>query len=264
MLAEQYVSAGNLKGALEDLQEQIRSQPENSRYRVFLFQLLVVLGEWQRALSQLNVLEKLEKDTWPMVQTYRAAIQCESLRTEIFAGRQTPLIFGEPPSWMVWLTESLRLTAEDRHDQAAELRRQAFDQAEASSGRMDDQPFDWVADADPRLGPVLEVIINGRYYWAPFQQIRMIHMSPPEDLRDMVWMPARFVWVNGGEAVGLIPTRYPGSETAQDAAIQLARTTQWQEVANGVHLGQGQRMLATSQDDYPMLGIRLVELDNDG
>jgi type VI secretion system protein ImpE len=222
--------------------------------------LLTVLGLWERALNQLNVLEKLDKDTWPMVQMYRAAIQCEVLRAEIFAGRQTPLIFGEPPPWMACLLESLRLTADTRHDQAAQLRDQAFDQACPSSGTIDEQPFDWIADADSRLGPVIELILNGRYYWAPFQQIRLIKISPPEDLRDLVWLPAQFKWTNGGEAVGLIPTRYPDSENTEDSAIQLARTTQWREVPGGAHQGQGQRMLATDQDDYPILEVQLVEI----
>jgi type VI secretion system protein ImpE len=71
-------------------------------------------------------------------------------------------------------------------------------------------------------------------------------------------LPARFVWANGGEAVGLIPTRYSGSENAENSAIQLARTTQWQEVTDTVHLGLGQRMLATDQDDYPLLEARLI------
>jgi type VI secretion system protein ImpE len=259
MLAEENLRNGNLQAALEDLQAQIRKQPESSRHRIFFFQLLAVLGQWERALNQLNVLEKLDEDTWPMVQMYRAAIQCEVLRVDIFAGRQTPLIFGEPPAWMAWLLEALRLTASARHDQAAELRNQAFDQAAVSSGTIDDKPFDWIADADSRLGPTLELILNGRYYWAPFEQIRMIQISPPEDLRDLVWLPARFVWANGGEAVGLIPTRYPDSETAEDTSIQLARTTRWQEVANGVHHGLGQRMLATDQDDYPILEVRLIK-----
>jgi type VI secretion system protein ImpE len=71
-------------------------------------------------------------------------------------------------------------------------------------------------------------------------------------------LPARFVWANGGEAVGLIPTRYSGSENAENPTIQLARTTQWQEVTDTVHLGLGQRMLATDQDDYPLLEARLI------
>lgn len=263
MLAEEYFRDGNLQGALEDLQEQIRNHPENSRYRIFLFQLLTVLGQWKRALSQLNVLDKLEKDTWPMVQMYREAIQCEVLRAEIFAGRQQPLIFGEPPPWMAWLLESLRLMAEAQYDQAVSLRDQAFDLAEESSGTIDDQPFKWIADADSRLGPVLELIVNGRYYWAPIQQIRAIKFSPAEDLRDLVWLPAQFTWVNGGEALGLIPTRYPGSENAQDSALQMARTTQWKELADGVYQGLGVRMFTTDQDDYPVVNIREVAFNPD-
>ena len=261
MRAEEYIRTGNLQEALEDLQDNIRAEPDNSRNRIFFFQLLTVLGQWDRALSQLNVLEKLDKDTWPMVQMYRAAIQCEALRSEIFAGRKTPLIFGEPPEWMAWLVESLRLISKSRFAQAKELRDQAFVQAQVSSGIIDEQPFEWIADADSRLGPVLELIINGQYYWAPFQQIRMIQISKPEDLRDLVWLPARFVWTNGGEAVGLIPTRYPKSETTNESAIQLARTTQWQKVFEGVFHGLGQRMLATDQDDYPLLETRSIVLD---
>jgi type VI secretion system protein ImpE len=258
MLAEEYYRDGNLQGALESLQEQIRNHPDNSSYRVFLFQLLAVLGKWDRALNQLNVLDKLEKNTWPMVQMYREAIQCEVLRAEIFAGRQQPLIFGEPPAWMAWLLEALRLTAEAQFDQALSLRNKAFDQAQESSGTIDDQSFKWIADADSRLGPVLELIVNGRYYWAPIQQIREIKISPAEDLRDLVWLPAQFTWVNGGQALGLIPTRYPGSEKAEDSAIQLARTTQWKELAEGVYQGLGVRMLTTDQDDYPVVTIREI------
>lgn len=264
MLAEENIRKGNLQVALEDLQGQIRKQPDNSRYRIFFFQLLSVLGQWDRAISQLNVLESLDRDTWPMVQTYRSAIQCEVLRADIFAGRQTPLIFGEPPAWMAWLLESLRLMTESRHGHAKELRDQAFDRAVPSCGTIDEQPFEWIADADSRLGPVLELIVNGRYYWAPFEQIRVIKISQPEDLRDLVWLPARFVWTNGGEAVGLIPTRYCGSENAEDSAIQLARTTQWQEVTDTIHHGLGQRMLATDQDDYPLLETRMITFKGHG
>jgi type VI secretion system protein ImpE len=264
MLAEENIRQGNLQVALEDLQDKIRKQPENSRYRIFFFQLLSVLGQWDRAISQLNVLESLDRDTWPMVQMYRTAIQCEVLRAEIFAGRQTPLIFGEPPPWMAWLLESLRLVTKSRYGQAKELRDQAFDQATPSSGTIDDQPFEWIADADSRLGPVLELILNGRYYWAPFEQIRIINISKPEDLRDLVWLPARFVWSNGGEAVGLIPTRYPGSESAADSTIQLARTTRWHQVLDDVHHGLGQRMLATDRDDYPLLEVRMVSIHPNG
>jgi hypothetical protein len=123
--------------------------------------------------------------------------------------------------------------------------------------------FDWIADADMRLGPVLEAILNGRYYWIPFSRTRRIEIEKPEDLRDLVWMPAHFEFANGGEAVGLIPTRYPGSETSEDGAICLARKTVWQEVSPGVFHGLGQRLLATDKGEYPH-GRAQHSADRDG
>ena len=150
-----------------------------------------------------------------------------------------------------------------KYDQAVSLRNQAFDLAVESTGTIDAQPFQWIADADSRLGPVLELILNGRYYWAPIQQIRAISIGKAEDLRDLVWLPAEFTWVNGGQALGLIPTRYPGSESAQDSALQLARTTRWEHLADGLYQGLGVRMFTTDQDDYPLLNIREVTINPD-
>jgi type VI secretion system protein ImpE len=171
------------------------------------------------------------------------------------------MIFGEPPQWMALLLESLRLVGEAQYGPAVALRDQAFELAAESSGKMDGQSFSWIADADSRLGPVLEVILNGRYFWVPFEQIREIKMTAVTDLRDLVWLPAHFTWVNEGGAYGLIPTRYPGSETAQDTSIQLARKTEWIELAEGVIQGLGQRMLATDQNEYPLLDIRSVTIN---
>jgi type VI secretion system protein ImpE len=262
MRAEQLVREGNLQDALEDLQQEIRKQPENSRHRVFLFQLLAVLGQWERVLNQLNVLSDLEVSAWPMLHIYREAIQSEVLRQEIFAGRRQPLLLGEPPDWMAMSLESMRLMGEGRYDLAVSLRNEAFEQAVASSGTINGHAFQWIADADPCLGPVLELILNGRYYWVPFQQVRTITVPEPQDLRDLVWLPAQFVWENGGQAHGLIPTRYVGSERSPDPFIQLARKTEWTELAEGVYRGLGQRMLATDQDEYPLLEVREIHLDS--
>lgn len=259
--AEQLLRAGDLQGALKDLQDAIRRDPSNGRYRVFLFQLLAIRGEWARALTQLSVVNELDKQAWPMAQAYSEAVRCEALRGEVFAGRQTPLIFGEPPQWMALLLEALRLNAEGLHGQADELRSQAFEQASPTAGTLDGQPFQWIADADVRLGPVVEAIINGKYYWIPFQQIREMQITPPEDLRDLVWLPVQFVWINGGETYGLMPARYPGSENAEDSALVLARKTEWHGLSENTQVGIGQRILATDVEEYPLLDVRHIVLD---
>lgn len=259
--AEDSLRAGDLPAALKQLQDQVRKQPANVEYRVFLFQLLAVLGQWERALTQLNVLGDLDAATLPMVQTYREAVQCEALRSQVFNGQRSPLIFGDPEHWLALLIEALRLTADGHYVEAQRVREEAFDLAPTTSGTLDAQPFAWIADADPRLGPVLEAVVNGRYYWIPFYRIRSIRFDPPEDLRDMVWTPAQFTWSNGGTAVGLLPTRYAGSHDSADAQIQLARKTDWSEHEGETFLGLGQRILATDGGEFPLMDIRLIELD---
>ena len=263
MLAEQRIREGRLQEALAELQAQVRKEPANAKYRVFLFQLLAVLGQWERASNQLNVLGEMDAASLPMVQTYREAIRCELLRADVFAGRRSPLVFGDPEPWVALMLEALRLTAEGHPAQAQAVRDQAFEAATATPGTLDGQPFEWLADADPRLGPMLEVIVNGRYYWIPFQRVQTIQLEQPTDLRDFVWMPAQFTWANGGEAVGLIPARYPESHASADPLVQLGRKTEWLEGQAGICFGLGQRMLATDQGEYSLLDIRHIELDAD-
>jgi type VI secretion system protein ImpE len=257
--AESALREGRLDEALQALQAEVRKKPQDKALRVFLFQLLTVNGAWERALRQLDVLVEMDAQYALLAQTYRPLIACEVFRAELFRGLRTPSSLGEPLPWFGALSEATRLGAVGEHAAAQALRDQAFAQADAIPGRLDGSPFAWIADADARLGPVLEVVLQGRYLWAPFARIRKIVLEPAEDLRDLVWLPARFTWSNGGEAVGFVPTRYPGSEDG-DAAIRLARTTEWHEVG-GLALGRGQRMLATDSDDAGLLEIKEIELD---
>jgi len=253
----QLILDGKLKEALAALQDTVRKDAANSKHRVFLFQLLCVMGEWKRALNQLNVAGELDPATLPMVQTYREAIQCEALRGEIFRAAHAPLIFGQPPAWLALLVEALRLDAAGDLEGAAAMRAQAFEDAPASAGSIDGQRFSWLADADARLGPVLEAVVNGRYFWVPMQRIRRIAFDAPSDLRDVVWTPASFTWTNGAETVGLVPTRYAGTLAHGDDALLLARRTEWSDDGHGL----GQRMLVTDAGEYPLMDVRVIEFD---
>jgi type VI secretion system protein ImpE len=260
--SEQTLKDGNLEQALADIQQLVRKNPANSKYRIYLFQLMSILGQWERALNQLNVLADMDAETMAMVQTYRETLRCETLRAEIFLGHRSPLIFGDPEPWIALLLESLRLAADKQYTHANELRQQAFDAAPTTSGSIDELAFNWIADADSRLGPIIEAIVNGQYYWIPFNRINSIRISPPEDLRDLVWLPANFTWSNGGETVGFIPTRYSGSEHSTDSGIRLARKTEWTELSDTSFIGLGQRLLSTDENDYALMDIRHIQLNH--
>jgi type VI secretion system protein ImpE len=256
--AEHAVREGDLDGALRNLQEQVRKEPSKAELRVFLFQLLAVMGQWERAHTQLNVAADLDPKALAMAQMYREAISCELLRADVFGGRKSPVVFGEPEEWLALLIESLLVDGTSRAAEAQALRARAFEAAPPSTGTIDGQPFEWIADADMRLGPVCEAVINGRYYWVPFSRIARIDIEAPADLRDVVWMPAHFQFANGGETVGVIPTRYPGSEAADDPQLRLARKTVWNEGAAEVYFGLGQRILATDAGEHALMDVRTI------
>lgn len=262
---EELLAAGDPSAALQALQKKVREHPSEAKLRVFLFQLLSVLGQWERALTQLNVTAELDAAALAMAQMYREALHCEVLRAQVFAGKRSPLLFGEPEQWLALLIES-GLVVGQRGDLAAarRLRDEAFELAPATPGTIDGKPFSWIADADMRLGPVCEAVINGKYYWIPFSRLARIDIEAPQDLRDFVWMPAHFLFENGGEAIGVIPTRYPGSESSADGLLQLARKTEWQEGADGAYTGLGQRIWATDVGEFPLMDARCVELNTTG
>ncbi|WP_349431423.1 type VI secretion system accessory protein TagJ [Methylomarinum sp. Ch1-1] len=260
----QLLTEGDLQAALKEVQQQIRSNPAEAKHRILLFQIQVLLGQWDKARTQLDVLKDLDDSARFMVQTYQQVLLCEGIRKDVFAGKRAPLIFGEPDPWIALLLEALYLDADGKHAEAAKLRVDALEQAPTSGGRIDEQPFAWIADADNRIGPMLEVIVNGQYYWVPFQRLKQINLMAPADLRDFAWAPAEFIWVNGGEAMGFIPSRYSGSEDSSDGAIQLARKTEWRQVFDDTYYGLGQRMLITDQNDYSLLDIRQIQFAGEG
>ena len=258
--AEELIAVGDPQGALELLQRQVREHAADAKLRVFLFQLLCELGQWQRASTQLEVCGELDAATLPMVNTYREALKCELVREAVFAGKTTPIAFGQPQAWVAWLVEALQAQARGDAAGAARLRAEAFEAAPATSGTLNGEAFEWIADADSRLGPVIEAVIKGRYCWVPFAAVSKVVIEAPVDLRDLVWAPAQFQLHNGGQTVALIPSRYAGSGASAAGALQLARATEWMALAPDQFSGLGQRMFTTSGPELGLLEAREIVL----
>ena len=236
-------------------------EPSNPRFRVFLFQLLCVLGEWDRARDQLKVLAELDAGSLALVHVYGSAVSCELLRARGLRRARGPRWCSASRSqWVALLLQALAAAAQGKGADAKALRAEALEQARRCPGTIDGKAFDWIADADSRLGPVCEAVIDGRYYWVPFERIRSIAVEPPSDLRDFVWMPANLVLANGGEAAALIPAgiRAPRpTRTRSSASRARPSGTRWPPET--FH-GRGQRMLATDANEYPLLDVRRIEL----
>ena len=262
--AESLVRAGDPQGALASLTAAVKAAPAKPQLRIFLTQLLCVLGQWERAHTQLNVVADLDASAAPMREMVGYALRCELLRAAVFAGKRSPMIFGQPDEWIALLIESLLQSGQAGAEMAAQLADRAFEAAPATPGRINGAPFEWIADADSRLGPVLEAMVNGKYYWVPFSRLSSVKFEEPQDLRDRVWLPAHLCFANGAEVIAMVPVRYPGSQSSLDGQILMASKTEWQDIGFGRFAGLGQRVLATDQGEHDLLNVRLIELDPPG
>ena len=167
------------------------------------------------------------------------------------------MIFGQPEQWLALLIESLLAAG---HGEAGRSQLRPPRSRSTGDCRRHQRPAVLlIADADSRIGPALEAVINGRHYCA---------VRAPDEGSDraargsarFVWTPAHREFENGGESVALIPTRYAGSAASGDGLLALARKTVWEEIAPDTHRGLGQRVLTTDAADVPLLEVRTISL----
>jgi type VI secretion system protein ImpE len=253
-----FLKQADVAGALAALKAEVRAAPADAALRTFLFQLFSVVEDWDRATDQLDAAAKLDPNALMMAETYRPLIVAEKQRTEVFAGRQVPLFVGEPEAWMAQLIEALRLDSANAAEAAIAARAAALQTAPAITGTINGVSFEWIADADSRLGPILEIVINGNYRWLPFTRLQKLDFEAPVDLRDAVWTPATITFTSGGSSVGFIPTRYVGTASSGNGPCMLSRRTEWSGLGNDQYRGIGQRLWATDADDIALMDVRSV------
>jgi type VI secretion system protein ImpE len=251
MNAEQLFKAGDISGARAALAGELKRNPQDVRARQFFWQLLAIVGDLDKADTQLKALGGVQASAMMLGSVYMQAINAERLRARTFAGEIAPksLVGVEP--WVQGLLDALAATikgtpgAAARHDAA-------LAEAPASPGSVEGEAFEWLADADTRFGPMLEVIIGADYGFIPFAAMNRIRATEVADLRDTVWRPAEIGLKSGQSSMVFIPARYPGTVATGDAALILGHRTDWLD-SNGIEVGLGQRLLATDINDIGVL-----------
>ncbi|BFM19642.1 type VI secretion system accessory protein TagJ [Gilvimarinus japonicus] len=254
-------SKATLTEQIVEVKQSIRAAPNEVKHRVHFTQLLMLTGQWERALEQLQTAAQLDAKTIPMAQTYRELIQAEVLREQVFSGIKQPLSKDSYQPVVTLLTDAIKHRQNGKHTRADELQDQAYSQVDASPICIDGTTAQWLADADSRLGPSCELFINGGYYWVGFNHIRTLELEPPQDLRDLVWIPAKVTLLNDTEKLAFLPARYPFSYRFDDQ-IALAARTEWQALSETAWAGIGQKMLVSEQRDFALLEARSLTPDS--
>ena len=258
MTARELLKQAKPQEALERLQADIRKQPGNAALRLGLFQLLALTGQWERGLAQVQTAVSLNLKLAQIAHLLRSLVELEQVRSAVFEGKRLPVVFGPTPDWLELLMEGRSAAAPRQIAAAVKAHTQALQKAPTRKGSVDGQSFTWIADADSRLGPTIEVFLQGNYYWVPLERVAQVDLEEPRDLQDLIWLPAKLTWVNGGTASAHIPVRYPGTEHSVDSDLLLARSVTWQQHGPNYLVGTGVRVLSTDGGDFPITKIRTL------
>ncbi|MET0179542.1 MAG: type VI secretion system accessory protein TagJ [Novosphingobium sp.] len=257
--ADALLREGDVAGARGALTDIVRSRPSDPQARMFLFQLLAIAGEWDKARKALQALTQLEAEAQMLAMAYNQAIDGEELRARVFAGAAEMPLLANPEGWAAGVARGLTLFARGDEAGAVAARDAAFDVAPDMPCRLNGEPAEWIADGDSRFGPTLEVIVAGRYGLLPFDAVEKITSEGPRDLRDLVWYPVEIAMRSGQSLAAFLPTRYPGSERSTNGAEQLARVTRWDDAEWGQR-GLGQRVWVRDDgEDCGVLSLRTLE-----
>lgn len=251
--------SSSLEAEIVAVQQKIRSEPTNPKWRMGLFQRFCQAGRWQKALEQLQAYARLSAEGEAFAYAYRVALEQEMVREQVFQGAIDPVLPDGADEWLQMLASTLKRQPVGSLS-ASEIRAQAIELAPASAGALDDKPFEWIADADSRLGPVCEVIVEGRYQWIPFSMIESIRITAPANACDLVWLSAGIKLRAKESMPVLIPARYPLSDNATDAHLRSALTS-WEEPEADTWIGHGVKILTTDSEEKSLLDVRRVDFD---
>ncbi|WP_158784715.1 type VI secretion system accessory protein TagJ [Pantoea sp. BAV 3049] len=258
----QLMSGTSLAETLTRVESEIKSRPADADLRATFVQLLCLAGNWARANTQLKSWLALKPQAKPTVTLLEQAIQGEMQRAAVFAGQAQPVMPGEAFSWAENLLSALQAEAEGDSGKAEALRAEAFAAADLNPGCVtlenaeEQQAVDWLMDGDGRLGPVCELIVNGKYTWLPFAAVSEFRFQAPASVTDLVWRHTLVRLIDGSEQVCQLPVRYPFDHEAPDT-LRLASVTEWTvlDSAGEQFTGHGQKTWLSADGDYPLLSL---------
>jgi type VI secretion system protein ImpE len=221
---------GRITEAIARLSTALRVEPGDRAARMFLFELLLIEGEWERAARQLALLRGESSVAALAMLPLAQALDAEAART-------------------AWYHEnSVSYDAATQQSVAATLNGQSFAA---------------LTDSDPLVGAQLELFHAGQYLRVPFADVASLRMEAPTQLWQTIWAPAvvRLATDSEHASMGrvLLPTRTWLSHRDADPQVRQGRATIWRDDVGGAR-PFGQKVLLTESHDFSLLDIRSLDV----
>lgn len=256
MNAQTLLESNQLSAAVAELTQQVKARPTDTQLRTFLFELLCFQGDYPRASKQLDVIGLKDEKAGVGIEIYRNLLQAEGTRRRVFEGVEQPTFLLDPPQHVVHQLEGIARLQQGRTGEAKDMFAEAERLRPSYTGHVNGQPFSSIRDSDDRVGSVLEAFVNQTYTWIPFEQVRTLKLSPPKQLRDLLWAPVTVEIENGQGGEAFVPVLYAGSEHDENEQVRLGRLTEWIDLGEGIAGGLGQRTFMIDNGEHSLLEIQ--------
>jgi type VI secretion system protein ImpE len=257
MNAKELLEMGKLGEATQSMIQEVKAHPGDGRARTFLFEMLCFAGDLNRAQNHLDALDSQDPKADMGIEFYRKVLKAEQARRQVFEGKGMPRFFHGYPDYLQGHLDALVHLREGRHGEAKVLLDAVQGKRPSIQGDCDGKAFVDFFDSDDILAPVLEVIAQDGYFWLPFSQITHLSITPPKNLRDLLWVPAQVETTEMKIGV-VLPVLYPGSYAASDDLLKLGRMTDWNREAGEPITGVGQHTFIIDDSDKGILDMREV------
>jgi len=259
MDAKTLLESGKLSAAVEQLSQDVRAHPVDSRRRTFLFELLCLTGDYERAGRQLDVIAQQNPETETGIEVYRGILAAEKARARLTSDGLMPDFLLKPPPFAILHLEAVNRLREGHAAEARGLLEKAAESETPAGGRADGEAFADFSDQDAVLGCLLELFLHDRYVWIPFVHIKHLSISAPKKLRDLIWIPAALETIEGPVGGVFIPVLYRDSWRHANDQVRLGRMTDWQALGEGLVGGMGQRVFFVDEGEKAILELRELE-----
>jgi len=254
---------GKIRAAIDACSARLRQAPNDIGARLLLAELLVLMGDLDRADTVLDAAARLEPAAAVTVAEFRQLLRAEIARRQLDRDGRVPELLGEPtPAVRALLAARVALRAGDRAE-AARRAAEAEQQRPRVAGQLESAGFDDWRDGDDFLAGVFEILTTtGKYLWIPTEQVETIEFAPPRRPRDLAWRRANVSVRQGPDGTVYLPATYASDEPDLADTFRLGRATEWrgQDDGEGEGLvrGVGLRIFLAGEEARDIMGLTIV------
>lgn len=256
------ILSGELQQAREELTAGVKKSPSNHALRAMLFQVLLFLGELEKAQIHLNIIGSGSQAAQTGHRVYSDLILAEKERREVFQMKQKPSFLPDVPDYLDDYLNAIENIRGKDYDHALELIKKIDIHRPEIKGTINNKPFSSFNDTDIFFSCFIEIFEYERYLLIPVESIREIIIEPPRTLFDLIWIKGNITTWNNMTIGCFLPVLYPESYLHDNDMIKMGKLTDWETICGTFSKAAGQHVYQTDDKDIPILEIRNISFDN--